>query len=87
MYIFLWSLLFVIPGIVKSYSYSMVDFIKAENPSLPANKAIEMSKIMTDGYICNLFKLYLSFIGWNLLSVLTFGILSILFVNPYYLCS
>ena len=87
LYIFLWSLLFVIPGIVKSYSYSMVDFIKAENPSLPANKAIEMSKIMTDGYKGNLFYLDLSFIGWNLLSVLTFGILSILFVNPYYLCS
>lgn len=86
-YTFLWSLLFIIPGIVKSYSYSMVDFIKAENPSIPANKAIEMSKTMTDGYKGNLFYLDLSFIGWNMLSVLTFGLLSILFVNPYYLCS
>lgn len=84
LYISLWSLLFIVPGIVKSYAYRMAEFIKGENPNIPANRAIELSKIMTDGHKGDLFVLDLSFIGWNLLSLFTCGILSIVYVGPYY---
>ena len=83
LYVFLWSLLFVIPGIIKSYAYSMVPYIIYENPNLTANQAIKMSKKMTDGYKGDLFVFYLSYFGWNLLSVITAGIVGILYVNPY----
>lgn len=82
LYIFLWSLLFIIPGIVKAYSYAMTPFIMAENPNLTANEAISASKEMMYGHKLELFLLELSFIGWNLLSVLTLGI-GTLFLNPY----
>lgn len=84
LYIFLWSLLFVIPGIIKSYSYSQTFFIKAENPNIPAGRAIELSKLMMDGHKWDLFYLHLSFIGWSLLSALTLNILGIVYVFPYY---
>ena len=84
LYTFLWSLLFVIPGIVKSYAYSMTDYIIYENPNLSANQAITLSRELTQGAKWDLFVLDLSFIGWNLLSALTFGLLGILYVNPYY---
>lgn len=84
LYISLWSLLFIVPGIVKSYAYRMAEYIKGENPNIPANRAIELSKIMTDGHKGDLFVLDLSFIGWNLLSLFTCGILSIVYVGPYY---
>lgn len=82
-YTFLWSLLFLIPGIVKSYAYSMVPYIIYENPNLTAKQAIALSCKLTDGYKWDLFILDLSFIGWNLLSVITGGILGILYVYPY----
>lgn len=82
LYIFLWSLLLVIPGIVKSYSYAMTPFILAEYPDLTAIQAIEMSKKIMDGHKGELFMLGLSFIGWSLLNILTLGIGS-LFLNPY----
>lgn len=78
----LWSLLFIIPGIVASYSYAMAPFIMAENPNLTATEAIRASKELMNGYKWNLFCLDFSFIGWSLLSVLTLGIGS-LFLNPY----
>ncbi len=84
LYTFLWSLLFFIPGIVKSYAYSMTDYIIYENPNLSANQAITLSRELTRGAKWDLFVLDLSFIGWNLLSALTFGLLGILYVNPYY---
>lgn len=83
LYVFLWSLLFIIPGIVKSYSYAMTPFIMAEHPELTASQAIDASKEMMDGYKGDLFMLRLSFIGWEILSILlTLGIGS-LWLNPY----
>ncbi len=67
LYIGLWSLLLVIPGIVKSYSYAMTPFILSENPEMSANDAITASREMMDGHKWALFCLYFSFIGWNLL--------------------
>ncbi len=84
LYTSLWGLLFVIPGIVKYYSYSQATFIKAENPDIPASRAIELSKIMMDGHKTDLFCLQISFIGWFLLSGLTYNILGIVYVFPYY---
>ena len=83
LYVFLWSLLFIIPGIVKSYAYSMVPYIIYENPNLTADQAITISRKMTDGYKGDLFVFYLSYIGWHILSSLTAGIVGVLYVNPY----
>lgn len=82
-YIFLWSLLFIIPGIIKALSYSMAPYIIYDNPNIDANDAITQSKEMMKGHKWELFCLYLSFIGWLLLSVLTFGILYMVYVGPY----
>lgn len=82
-YLFLWSLLFLIPGIVKGYAYSMVPYVIYENPNLTAKQAIVLSCKLTDGYKWDLFILDLSFLGWNLLSAFTGGILGILYVFPY----
>lgn len=79
---FLWFLLFIIPGIVKSYSYSMVPYILAENPNIGATRAIELSKKMTDGHKFSMFVLDLSFLGWYLLGLLALFI-GTLFVLPY----
>ena len=77
-----WSLLFVIPGIVAAYRYSMATYIMAENPSMQATEAIERSKALMDGRKGDLFCLDLSFIGWALLAVLTAGIGN-LWLMPY----
>lgn len=82
-YVFLWSLLFIVPGIIKGYAYSMVPYIIYENPNLTANQAIKMSEKMTDGYKGDLFVFYLSYLGWNLLSSITGGLVGLLYVNPY----
>lgn len=82
LYVFLWSLLFLIPGIIKSYSYAMTPFIMAENPNMTASEAIAVSKVIMDGHKWELFCLELSFIGWMFLSVLSFGI-GFLFLTPY----
>ena len=80
--IFLWSLLFVIPGIVAQYRYAMAPFIMAENPELSADQAIKLSKEMMKGNKWQLCCLDLSFIGWKILSALTLGI-GDLFLVPY----
>ena len=82
LYIALWSLLFIIPGIVKSFSYAMTPFIMAENPGMSANDAITASRQLMDGHKGELFMLDLSFIGWDLLAALTLNIGHI-FLNPY----
>ena len=82
LYIFLWSLLFIIPGIVASYSYAMTSYILAENPELTASEAIERSKQMMSGNRWRLFCLRFSFIGWDLLCVLSLG-LGELWLRPY----
>lgn len=81
-YIMLWSMLFYIPGIIKSYSYAMSPYILADNPEMDANQAITESRQMMDGHKAELFLLDLSFIGWMFLSIFTFGIL-LLWVIPY----
>ena len=81
---FLWSLLFVIPGIIKTYSYSMSWFVLADRPDLTANEARKRSMYLMKGHKWRLFCLDFSFIGWYLLSILTLGILSF-WVMPYHL--
>ncbi len=83
LYIFGWTLLFIIPGIIKSFSYQLVPYILAENPNLSKDRAIELSAQMMDGYKMEAFVLRLSFIGWDMLNALTVGILGIFYVNPY----
>lgn len=82
LYVFFWSLLFVFPGIVKSFSYAMTPFLLAEYPELTANQAITLSRKIMNGHKLDLFFLSLTFIGWSLLNILTLGIGS-LWLNPY----
>ncbi len=81
--IFLWSLLFVIPGIVKAYEYSMIPYILAENPQISTERAFELSRQMTSGEKWHIFCLELSFIGWYLLGLLCCCVGG-LFVDPYF---
>ncbi|HBI92162.1 MAG TPA: hypothetical protein DDY58_06865 [Terrisporobacter glycolicus] len=80
---FLWSLLFIIPGIIKSYEYRMIPYILSENPEISRERAFEISKKMMKGNKWNTFVLDLSFLGWQILSGITIGILGIFYVNPY----
>ena len=82
LYVALWSLLFVIPGIVKGYAYAMTPFIMAENPDMSASEAISASVELMDGHKGELFTLDLTFIGWSLLAALTCNI-GHLALNPY----
>lgn len=84
LYTFLWSLLFVIPGIVKSYSYAATQYILAKYPNITADNAIKLSMRVMNGRKLDLFIFDLSYIGWQLLGALTFGILNIFWVYPYY---
>ena len=79
---FLWFLLFIIPGIVKSYAYRMVPYILADNPNIGYERAVELSNKMTDGEKMDMLILDLSFIGWYLLGTLLFFV-GVLFVMPY----
>ena len=81
-YVLLWSLLFIIPGILAAYSYAMTEFILAENPDLTASEAIAQSKEIMYGNRWRLFCLHFSFIGWDILSSLTLGIGN-LWLRPY----
>lgn len=82
LFTFLWSLLFIIPGIIASLRYSMAPFIMCENPHYSAPDAINESKAIMEGNKLDLFLLQLSFIGWSILSVFTLGI-GDLWLNPY----
>ena len=82
LYTALWTLLFVIPGIIKTYSYAMTPFILADDPNLTANQAITRSRELMDGHKWELFVLSLTFIGWEILGALTLGI-GLLWVAPY----
>ena len=82
LYTTLWTLLFIIPGIVKSLSYAMTPFILEDHPEMTASEAIKASMKLMDGHKMDLFILGLSFIGWSLLACLTMGI-GFLFLNPY----
>lgn len=79
---FLWTLLLIIPGIIKSLAYSMTPFILKDYPELSANQAINLSMKMMEGRKFDLFYLYLSFIGWGILALFTLGI-GYLWLMPY----
>ena len=81
-FVTLWSLLFIVPGIIKAYSYSLAPYILAENPEMNANDAIKESKRLMNGHKMDFFVLQLSFIPWILLVCVTFGFASI-YVSPY----
>ena len=80
--VFLWSLLFVIPGIIAAYRYSMIDYIMAENPNMSVMDVLRESKRMMKGNKWRLFCLQFSFIGWAILAQLSFGI-GYLWLHPY----
>jgi len=83
LWVYLWTLLFIIPGIIKSFAYSMTPYILASSPNVKAADALKLSMRMTDGHKGKIFVMGLSFIGWHILNFFTFGILGIFFVNPY----
>ncbi len=82
LYIILWSLLFFIPGIVKSYAYAMTPYVMNDHPELDADDCIHESRMMMKGYKWKLFCLDLSFIGWAILCIFTLGI-GLLWLQPY----
>ena len=83
LFVILWSMLLIIPGIIKSYSYRMVPYILAQEPELSGREAIDRSRQMMDGQKWRAFVLDLSFILWIFLSAITLGIVGILYVSPY----
>ena len=86
LYIFLWSLLFIIPGIVKMYSYSMCFYIKNDHPEYDWEKCITKSRMLMRGNKMKLFLLDLSFIGWEIVALFTCGI-GFLWIYPYQMAS
>ena len=82
-YTFLWSLLLIVPGIIKSLSYALAPYILAENPELKANEAIEKSMAMMNGHKMQLFLMWLGYVGFALLSIFAFCI-PLLWLYPYY---
>ncbi len=83
LFIALWSLLFIVPGFVKAYSYRMVPYLLKEHPELKGTQVITISRQMMNGHKGRAFVLDLSFLGWIILSALTFGILHLFWVGPY----
>ena len=83
LFISLWGLLFVIPGIIKSLQYSQVEYILSEDPTISWAEARDRSKAMMAGNKMRLFWFELSFIGWGILAALTLGIAGVFWTNPY----
>ena len=83
LFIGLWSLLFVVPGIVKYYEYSMIPYILADDPNISRKEAFMKSKKLMSGNKWRAFVLTLSFIPWYILGALTFGVVSLFYVQPY----
>ena len=81
--VFLWLLLFIVPGFIKIYEYWAIDYILAVRPDIDKDEARRLSKLLMDGNKWDLFVLELSFLGWSLLSVFTMGLLNIFYLNPY----
>lgn len=79
----LWTLLLVIPGIIKAYEYCMIPYLLADDPYLTRQDAFAMSKEMMYGNKLETFLLDLSFLGWYILNAITFGIVGLFYVNPY----
>ncbi len=84
LFIFLWSLLFLIPGIIKGFAYFATPYLLAEYPNLGATEALKVSMRITDGHKTEIFIMYLSFIGWFLLSSISMGIVGIFYSQPYF---
>lgn len=84
LFLCLWTLLFIVPGVIKHYSYMMVPYILAEDPTIGGKEAITLSRRMMDGQKWNAFVLDLSFLGWFLLSALTLGLVGVFYANPFY---
>ena len=83
LFTFLWSLLFIIPGIVKSIAYSMTPYILVDQPEISATDALKKSMEMTKGHKWEIFVFMLSYLGWDILSAITCGIVGIFYVIPY----
>jgi len=83
LWIFIWSLLFVVGGVVRAYAYRLTPYILMDQPDIPAREALKLSIEMTKGYKWKLFVFDLSFLGWNILNLLTGGVLGIFFLTPY----
>lgn len=83
LFITLWTMLLIVPGIIKAYEYRMVDYILADEPELGVMDTLRRSKEMMQGQKWNAFVLDLSFIGWQFLDAITLGIVGIFYVNPY----
>ncbi|MCI9127503.1 MAG: DUF975 family protein [Eubacterium sp.] len=83
LFIALWSLLFVIPGIVKAYEYRMIPYLLAENPNMDMSEAFSRTKNIMYNNKMDAFVLDLSFIGWYLLTAFTCGMLAVFYVTPY----
>lgn len=83
LYIFGWSLLLIVPGIVKGYAYLLVPYLMAENPDLDRKRVFRLSEEMMQGHKMEAFILELSFLGWRLVSTMTCGILGVFYVEPY----
>lgn len=83
LFISLWTLLLIVPGIIKYYEYLMIPYILAENPGMAREEAFTISKKMMMGQKWNTFVLELSFIGWWILTALTCGVVGVLYVQPY----
>lgn len=83
LYLFLWSLLFIIPAIIMGLEYWAIDYILAVRPDLSKDEAFRLSKKIMDGNKLDLFVLDISFFGWYILSILTFSLAGVFYVNPY----
>ncbi len=83
LFTFLWTLLFIVPGIIKGLAYSMTPYILTDLPNVTPTQALKVSMKMTKGYKGEIFVMYLSFIGWGILTALTCGILGIFYTGPY----
>lgn len=79
----LWSLLFIVPGVIKVYSYRLVPYIQAEHPEMKGTEAITLSRKMMNGQKWNAFVFDLSFLGWEILGKLTFFGVDVLWTRPY----
>lgn len=82
-YTFLWALLLIVPGIIKSLAYSLAPYVLADNPELTADQAINRSMAMMKGHKMDLFLMVLGYVGFGLLSLLALGI-PLLWLHPYY---
>lgn len=80
---FLWTLLFIVPGIIKAIAYSMTPYLLSEYRDIPATEAIKVSMKITYGRKWDIFIMYVSFIGWILLAGMTFGLTHIFYSGPY----